>query len=628
MCGITGFIGNSNAFEPIYNGICNLLNRGYDSVGISTMDKQGKINTHKFASTDNESAEKKVLRHKQYHEGTYINVGIAHCRWRTTGGRTDENAHPHNDHFGIFSLVHNGIIENYKELQSFLYNENFKFKSDTDTEVIVNLISYFYNNDELPTKNNIIKSIQYTKAQLKGTYALAIICKYAPNKMYCVRKGSPLLIGYSNDIFKFMVSSEKYGFSKDITEYMCIDNNDIIEIERNSNNKCSYKSYSNILYKTKPVENFIEAKTPEPYETWTLKEIYEQSETIQRAIGNGGRIKNEQDIKLGGLEQNKHLLLEIENIILLGCGSSLNAALVSEHYFKELCNFNTVKTIDASLFSKLDIPKNGKTGLIFISQSGETYELSLCIEIAKEENLIMIGVVNVVDSLIARETLCGVYLNSCREVSVCSTKAVTSQIVVLSLIALWFSQNTSTNHTNIEKRKRYINDLKNLHFQVDLLLNKMEVTMFDYDNLLDIFKEKDKCFVLSQHQGVAFEGALKLKEMCYIMAEGQLVSSLKHGPFSILENKFPVILIDNQGSYHSKIENIYNEIFSREASILTITDIPNLSELRENVIIIPRNETYSNLLSIIVLQFISYYLSKGRNNNVDFPRNIAKTITV
>lgn len=621
MCGITGFIGNTNAFEPVYNGICNLLNRGYDSVGISTMDISGNIITHKFASTENERAEKKVLRYRDEHIHENNNVGIGHCRWRTTGEKTDENAHPHLDNYGIFSLVHNGIIENYIELRDFLSKKGYNFLSDTDTEIIVNLLSYFYK-----TKTtNIIETIQYTKAQLKGTYALTIISKFSPNKIFCLRKGSPLLIGYSNDMFKFMISSEKYGFSKDIKNYMCIDNDDIIEIERKSNKKCIYKSYSNISYKINKIEKLTEPKTPEPYETWTLKEIYEQTETVKRAIGNGGRIINESEVKLGGLEQNKNKLMEIDNLILLGCGSSLNAALISEYYFKELCHFNIIKTIDASLFSKYDIPKQGITGLIFISQSGETYELSLCIELAKEENLIMIGVVNVVDSLIARETLCGVYLNSCREVSVCSTKAMTSQIVVLSLIALWFCQNKNL---NIEKRKRYIKDLNNLHFQIDLLLNKMDKTSFCYDNILNIFNNKDKCFVLSQHQGVSFEGALKLKEMSYIMAEGQLASSLKHGPFSILENKFPVIFIDNQGIHHSKLTNIYNEIISRDASVITISDIPNLLELRENTIIIPHNETYSNLLSIVALQFISYYLSEGRNNNVDFPKNIAKTITV
>lgn len=626
MCGITGFIGNSNAFEPIYNGICNLLNRGYDSVGVSTMNKQGNIVTHKFASTEDERAEKKVLKHKDKHMVADVNVGIAHCRWRTTGGKTDENAHPHIDNFDLFSLVHNGIIENYRELQDFLIEKGYSFKSDTDTETIVNLISYYYKNNT-DENDRIIESIQCAKSQLKGTYALAIICKHSPNKMYCVRKGSPLLIGYSNDLSKFMVSSEKYGFSNDITNYMCIDNNDIIEIERNLNNqqKYHYKSYSNVSYKINSIQKLTENNTPEPYESWTLKEIYEQPESIQRALGNGGRILNDFEVKLGGLEQNKNILLDIENIILLGCGSSLNAALISEYYFKELCNFNVIKIIDASLFSKLDIPKKGKTGVIFVSQSGETYELSLCIEIAKESDMIMIGAVNVVDSLIARETLCGVYLNSCREVSVCSTKAVTSQIVVLSLIALWFSQNKSI---NTEKRRRCINDLKNLQFQVELLLSKMDKSMFCYDKLIETFDNKSKCFVLSQHQGVAFEGALKLKEMCYMMAEGQLASSLKHGPFSILENKFPIIFINNKGNNYSKLNNIYNEIISRDACVLTITDVSNLYDTRENTILIPYNQTYSDLLSIIALQFISYYLSKGRNNNVDFPRNIAKTITV
>ena len=621
MCGITGYIGNSNAFNPLYNGICALLNRGYDSVGISTMNIEGDILTHKYASTDNERAEKKVLHHINEHQSDLTrNIGIAHCRWRTTGGKTDENAHPHMDNLNHFSLVHNGIIENYKELYHFLCKKGYTFKSDTDTEIIVNLISYFYKN-----YHNIVESIQYTKTQIKGTYALAIICKDTPNKMYCVRKGSPLLIGYSDDTSTFMVSSEKYGFSTEITNYMCIDNDDIIEIERNSNNKCKYKSYSNILYKINTIEKLIECKTPEPYETWTLKEIYEQPLSFQRAIGYGGRIKNDYEVKLGGLEQNVTSLMEIENIILLGCGSSLNAGLICEHYFKELCDFNIVKTIDASMFTKLDIPKKGKTALIFISQSGETYELSLCINLAKQENLIMIGVVNVVDSLIARETLCGVYLNSCREVSVCSTKAVTSQIITLSLIAIWFSQNK---HIHLEKRKKYINDLKQLYLQIELLLNKMDENMFSYETINNMFENKDKCFVISQHQGVSFEGALKLKEMCYLMAEGQLASGLKHGPFSILEKGFPIIFVDNQNEHHTKLNNIYNEIISRDASVLTITDIHTLSNVRENIIIIPHNETYSNVLSIIALQLISYYLSKKRNPNVDFPRNIAKTITV
>jgi len=520
MCGITGFIGNTNAFEPLYNGICALLNRGYDSVGISTMDHLGKLITHKYASTDIETAEKKVLRHSEEHirDGNERTIGIAHCRWRTTGAKTDENAHPHNDNLNIFSLVHNGIIENYKELYSFLYEKGYRFKSDTDTEIIVNLISYFYSNSE---KHTIVEAIQYTKSQLKGTYALAILCKDTPNKMYCVRKGSPLLIGYSENLLTFMVSSEKYGFSKEITNYMCIDNDDIVEIERNSDKKCIYKSHSNILYKINSIKMLIENKTPSPFETWTLKEINEQPLCFRRAIGNGGRIKNDCEVKLGGLEQNLNVLMELDNIILLGCGSSLNAALISEHFFKELCEFNTVKTIDASIFTKYDIPKKGKTGLILISQSGETYELSLCIDIAKEENLVMIGVVNVVDSLIARETLCGVYLNSCREVSVCSTKAVTSQIIVLSLIAIWFAQNKNV---HIQKRKKYINDLNKLYFQIELLLNKMDISMFNYYKLLNMFENKDKCFVISQQQGVSFEGALKLKEMCYLMAEGQLAS--------------------------------------------------------------------------------------------------------
>lgn len=644
MCGICGYIGNDNAFTYIYDGICSLLNRGYDSVGICTI-KQMNSNTydyenngnyiedtkhvkhsfllHKYASTDFERAERKILKHKYEYLNSNNTVGIGHCRWRTTGDKNDANAHPHNDMYNLFSLVHNGIIENYKELKEFLLNENFTFTSETDTEIIVNLISYFYKSN-----SNIIHAINKAINHLEGTYALAILCIDSPNSLYCVRKGSPLLIGFSENYSYSMVASEKYGFNKNIKNYMCLENNDIVIIERNSN-KCSFKSYSGISYNINNLEIIINSNTCSPYETWTLKEIYEQKETYLRAIGNGGRIKDDYNVKLGGLEQNERELLEIENIILLGCGSSLNAAYMSEKWFKELCLFNTFQVIDASLFSKHNIPKKGKTGLILISQSGETFELSLCINIAKEANLIMIGVVNVVDSLIARETLCGVYLNSCREMSVCSTKAVTSQMIVLSLIALWFSQN-QCKYDNVirEKRKKYIEDLKRLNLQIEHLLNKMNNQTFNYENLLNVFHDKCSGFVISQTLGIALEGALKLKEMCYIMAEGDLASSLKHGPFSILNNNFPVILIDNNDENHIKVNNIYNEIISREGNVITITNNQNIQKYRNNCIITPYNETYANILSVIALQLFIYNLSKERNKNVDYPRNLAKTITV
>lgn len=631
MCGICGYIGNENPFNFIYDGILNLLNRGYDSVGISCINEYinndnqhiNNLLTYKYASTDKERAEKKILKHKNEYLNTKTHVGIAHCRWRTTGDKNDNNAHPHNDMHNIFSLVHNGIIENYIQIKQFLINNNYLFKSETDSEVIVNLISYYYKN-----KTNIIYAINKTIEHLEGTYALVILCVNTPNTLYCIRKGSPLLIGFSNDYSFSMVASEKYGFNKNINNYMCLENNDIVVIEKN-NNKCSFKSFSGITYNINNLEILDISNTHEPYENWTLKEIYEQKESYLRAIGNGGRIKDNYNVKLGGLEQNENELLEIDNIILLGCGSSLNAAYICEKMFKELCAFNTVQVIDASLFNKLSIPKKGKTGLILVSQSGETYELTLCINIAKELNITMIGVVNTVDSLVARETLCGVYLNCCREMSVCSTKAVTSQIIVLSLIAIWFSQNQYKHNNFIKnKRKKYIEDLKKLNLQIEHILNKMNNTIFDYENILNIFKHKNEGFVISQNLGLSKEGALKLKEMCYLMVEGELASSLKHGPFSILNNNFPVILIDNNDENHTKNNNIYNEIISRGGNIITITNGLNIKNNRNNCIIIPQNETYANLLSIIALQLLSYYLSKERNNNIDFPRNLAKTITV
>lgn len=615
MCGICGIISYLNSFDIAFNGIVSLLNRGYDSVGICTLNKDNSYMLHKYASTDNMTADKLVFKHKDEHNGS---TSIAHSRWRTTGGKTDENAHPHNDSYNIFSLVHNGIIENYKELKKFLLDNGFTFRSETDSEVIVNLISYYYKlNNNSDQKDAIISAIE----QLHGTYALVIICKDTPNRLYCIRHGSPLLIGYPDDYSFGMVASEKYGFDKRINNYFCIDNNDLIILEK-SNNIIKIISYQKKIYNIKKMDLVINNNTPEPYIHWTLKEIMEQPECILRAIGNGGRILNDSCVKLGGLDNNIDELSKLDDIIILGCGTSYHAGMLGLHYFKDLCDFNTVQLFDGAEFTERDIPKYNRTGLIFISQSGETRDLYKCIKIGKDNNLIEIGVINVVDSLIARETNCGVYLNAGREVGVASTKAFISQSTVLALIAIWFSQIKGINE---QKRMQYINDLRKLHIQIQNILDNN-----NYDEIINLFNDKNSCFILGKgrSEAIAYEGALKIKEISYIHAEGYSGSSLKHGPYSLLDTGFPVILINPKDDHYALMNSIHDEIIARNATVITITDkIDEINNEDKNKIIVPYNKTFASLLCNIPLQILAYRLAIKRNYNPDFPRHLCKTVT-
>jgi glutamine---fructose-6-phosphate transaminase (isomerizing) len=607
MCGIIGILGLDNdAIDIILDGLKQLQNRGYDSSGICTLTESFTI--EKYASIKTKTAINLLERNKQNLKVS--NLGIGHTRWATHGAKTDDNAHPHLSYNNKISLVHNGIIENYKILKDFLQGKGIEFKSQTDTEVIVNLLAYEYQNN-----GNFLKSLEITISKLEGTWGLAILNKDEPNKMYCVRHGSPLLV--SNNEKYAIVASEQSGFCGNVNNYFVLENNDICIISKENN---SININTNYKYELKDtVKNNFDL-SPEPFEHWTLKEINEQVESSLRAISLGGRLLEDDKVKLGGLENHKDILLRIDNIIILGCGTSYNAGLLGVDYFKDLCNFNTVQIFDGAEFTKKDIPKYGSTALILLSQSGETKDLHRCIEIGKDNNLFLIGVINVVDSMIARESHCGCYLNAGREVAVASTKCFTSQCILMSMMAIWFSQIHESNNL---KRMTYIKSLRKL--SIDIRKSIVE-SIKHKDMFLKIFNERS-VFILGKgkSEAIAKEGSLKIKEISYIHAEGYSGSALKHGPFALLERNVPVILIAPDNEHLSKMNNVYEEIKSRESPILFIT---NKEFDKENIIILPNNEIYSDLLSVIPLQVMAYYLSLERGNNPDFPRNLAKTVVV
>jgi glutamine---fructose-6-phosphate transaminase (isomerizing) len=606
MCGIIGCI-SANCFNILLNGLKQLQNRGYDSAGVCTM-KNNNFEITKYASSDKKSALEKIENENNIHINTII--GIGHTRWATHGGKTDENSHPHMSYDGKIVLVHNGIIENYTELKQNLENKNILFKSQTDTEVIVNLLAVNYN-----TLKDFVKALQLTLTQLEGTWGLAILNLDEPNKLYCVRHGSALLVS-PNDKF-VIIASEQSGFNGLVNNYFVLDSNDICILEL-KDNKVQVNTTKKYELKNVTKGNFD--LSPKPYPHWTIKEINEQFDSSLRAISFGGRLLDNK-VVLGGLETHKNILAEIDNLIFLGCGTSYYSGICGIHYFKDLCNFNTLQLFDGAEFTEKDIPKLGKTALIFLSQSGETKDLHRCIEIGKSNDLFMIGIINVVDSMIAREVNCGCYLNAGREVGVASTKAFTSQVILLSMMAIWFSQiqNKSQN-----KRKLYIDSLRKLPYDIK---KTIQISLENKDMMMNIL-DKNNLFVLGKgsSEAVAKEGALKIKEISYIHAEGYSGSALKHGPFALLDESVPVIIIAPNDEHYAIMNNAYEEVKSRKSPILFITN--NTECKKENSIILPNNYCYSNLLSVIPMQITAYHLSVSRGINPDKPRNLAKSVTV
>ena len=619
MCGIFGIITtltNQNIYKTIINGLIQLQNRGYDSSGICTLHNN-IFEIYKYASTNELSSIDKLLSLNLSNKTNNIHLGIGHNRWATHGGKTNNNAHPHISNDKGFVLVHNGIIENYQELKYFLIKNGYEFYSQTDTEVIVNLISYHYS-----LINDTFIALQKTIEQLQGTYGIIVMNNLEPDKMYAVRNGSPLLVGITDEYA--IITSEQSGFCNNVNNYITLNNDDICILTKN-NDKIDIQTSHHYIHKKVNILNYD--LTPDPYKHWTLKEIYEQPTSIYNTINRGGRIKNNSEVKLGGLESKIDLLKNIENIIILGCGTSYHAGMYGAYYLKTLCNFNSVQVIDGAELNEYDIPKNGKCVFILISQSGETKDLHRCIEIAHKNNIITIGIINVVDSLIAREVDCGIYCNAGREMGVASTKAFTSQVVCLSMIGVWFAQIHNLNEIKriqiIKDLHNLSNDFKNIIENIDGINKKIEyvsLLMKDYNNLFLLGKGNDEC--------IAKEGSLKIKEISYIHSEGYSASSLKHGPFALLNDNFPTIIINCHDEYTNKIINCFEEVHSRNSPILMITN-NNLNLNKKCMMIeICKNHSYSSLLAIIPLQLLAYYLSVHKGINPDIPKNLAKVVTV
>ena len=628
MCGITAYLGSGNAFDIIMASLFLLQNRGYDSTGIATINQLHELIVSKYASRSEITGLMYVEEEKDRHNNNTI--GIGHTRWATHGAKTDINAHPHTDTLKRIAVVHNGIIENYMAIKTKLIAYGIEFVGQTDTEVIPKLLE-FYLDKAIIAKNGDITQIDFENdvlkhaiGELEGTWALVIMYSNTPNTLYLCKNGSPLVIGI-NDTFS-IIASEQLPLSMYFNNYITLHDGDIVSIKKDIitnkvhfQNRCAY--IENII------QNRVHETTCAPYPYWTIKEIFEQPMCIQRTLNMGGRLLDESHVKLGGLDSNKSHILDADNLIIIGCGTSLHAGYIGAKMMRNLKSFSCVICVDASEFTLDDIPINGKTVFLLLSQSGETKDVHRCINTIRISNHPIISIVNVVGSLIARESDCGIYLNAGREVGVASTKSFTCQIVALSLLALWYAQ---TKGLSEYIRIQYIRNLRLLDNDIQYTLDSINDQIKYVANTL---QDTQHMFILGrdQMQYIAEEAALKIKEICYIHAEGYPCGSLKHGPFALIDSSTVVILIAPQDDNFAKMINAAEEVKSRNARVILITTHGSAyinKSIFEHIIYVPTNSTYQSVISIIPLQLLAYYISVARNINPDFPRNLAKVVTV
>ena len=630
MCGITFILSkkNYNIIDYLLKSLELIQNRGYDSMGVCYYDTQNNsYKIKKNASTNNEDCYN-LLKNNILNNNVFSHIALGHTRWATHGGKTDNNAHPHISQNGEIILVHNGIINNFNTLKNKLIKNKYNFNSETDSEVIANLIEYYL----IYMNNSIDHAIENTINELEGTWALIIIYTKELDTFYITRRGSPLLLA-SNDNY-IICTSETNGFVGLVNDYISLNDNTIIKI---SNNEYNFlKSIYSENYDVKKVlyEDIVDLSNN--YKHWMLKEIMEQPETIQKAYNYGGRIKNN-TIKLGGLDRINNIINYIEYILLIGCGTSYNAALIGENYLKNNNKFKTIKTIktiNACEFNSSDIPNidnKAKILCIFLSQSGETLDVYNCLKICKLHGCITMGIINKVDSLIAREVMCGVYLNAGPEISVASSKSFTSMLIILSLIDMWFNNSfNNNNHEKIDNLRILSNTMNSLLYSTIYLNNIEKIKDFIINNNIN------NIFILGKNKlyPVSCEGALKIKEVTYIHCEGFSAGALKHGPFALLDNtNLTLLLIDfNDKTNYPNIKSTYYEILGRNTNLFVITNsvevVNDLNIKESNYLLISKLDYYNEIIFTITLQYLSYILSVAKNINPDKPRNLAKVVTV
>ena len=611
MCGIVGYIGTKKASPILINGLIRLEYRGYDSAGISTIEKD-------YLSIMKDQGRVKNLYNLKGIDDLEGTIGIAHTRWATHGKPSKENSHPHMDNSKTFSVVHNGIIENFNELKDFLIKNGYTFYSETDTEIIPNLIHYYYEKESGNDISKFLKAVKNACLDFKGSFALEIICKDYPDNMIVVRKDSPLVIGkgdeenyISSDIPAILSFTRNFYLLNDL-EFAVLSRNDI----------SFYDSKLNPINKEiKNIEWNASSAEKDGFEDFMLKEIYEQPTAIRETIG--ARLSENAKCEFEELNFTKDYLKSINKIYIVACGTAMHAGLVAKHSLEKLCKIQTEVDI-ASEFRYRDPLLDEKTLCIFISQSGETADTIAALKLSKEKGAKTIAISNVIGSSITRESHYSIYTHAGPEIAVASTKAYTSQVILLTILSIYFAEILEVNNSEIDTLKKDILELP----------KKIEDTLKVSKNIESfakrVYQEKDIFFLgRGIDETVAKEGSLKLKEISYIHSESYAAGELKHGPIALIEKGITVIgIMTDKNLVEKTISNI-QEVITRGAKTLIVTNQNIDNKMFEEVINIPSTNTLiSPILSIIPLQLFSYYIAKEKGLDVDKPRNLAKSVTV
>ncbi len=608
MCGIIGYIGDKNASEVIINGLKRLEYRGYDSAGIALVDGGLFVGKKKGKISDLES----IL---DYEKIKGFKTGIGHTRWATHGEPTDRNAHPHTCCNGRISIVHNGIIENYAVIRKMLIEKGHTLKSDTDTEVIVHLIEYFYQ------KSSLLDAVLAALKQLEGTYGLLVVSKDEPGRIIAARNGSPLILGVGND--EMIVASDASAVVEYTREVIYLEDDEIVEITQNQ-----FKTYD--IHKQKipksieSIEWDIGDIEKAGYDHFMLKEIFEQTDTIHNAF-RGRLLWDAGTSKLDGLQLTEKEFNNISRITFIACGTSWHAGMIGQYLVEEYARIPAKIEYASEFRYRKPIFMDGEIVFV-ISQSGETADTLAALREAKSKGVKVLGITNTVGSTIARETDGGVYIHAGPEIGVASTKAFTSQVSVLILLTILLSRRRDMTH---EEGNIYLDYLSQVPDMVKTILQSSDYI----SEIAEIYKDKKNFLYLGRgiHFPVALEGALKLKEISYIHAEGYPAAEMKHGPIALIDEDMPVVFIATKDEIYSKVISNMEEVKARKGKIITIANEGDeeIKKYSDHVIYVPGiRKMLSPLLSVVPLQLLAYHIAVKRGCDVDQPRNLAKSVTV
>ncbi|MCX6136029.1 MAG: glutamine--fructose-6-phosphate transaminase (isomerizing) [Ignavibacteriales bacterium] len=609
MCGIVGYIGDKDALPSLLDGLKRLEYRGYDSAGVALMDSSTLTVTKRIGKVSELEKEFAGREAKQ-------TLGIGHTRWATHGEPSDINAHPHMDEANAIALIHNGIIENYAAIRTKMEQAGHIFRSATDTEALVHLIEEMKN-----IFGDLETAVRLALRQVDGTYGIAVISSYEPDKIIVARKGSPLILGIGDG--EFFVASDAAAIIHHTRNVVYLSDGEIAVLTRHSS---EIKTIDNVDIEKRVEEITFDLEQIEKggYEHFMIKEIMEQPETLRNAMR--GRVLLESgDVKLSGLREVLPVLENARRIIITACGTSFHAALVGEYMLEQFGHL-PVEVEYASEFRYRDPIVNPGDVVFLISQSGETADTLAALREARQKGAAVLGICNVVGSTIARESQGGVYIHAGPEIGVASTKAFTSQLVVLSLITILIARQRGLSE---EAGREMGRALLALPEQVEAILKNTD----HIKAVAERFKDSTNALYLGRGYNfpVALEGALKLKEISYIHAEGYPAAEMKHGPIALIDENMPVIIIAPKDNTYEKIVSNVQEVKARKGRVIAIVndDDRTLEGMAEYVIRVPRTlPCFAPILNIIPLQLLAYYIAVQRGCNVDQPRNLAKSVTV